>query len=31
MSVNSRLKATKIIVQGKAFYKHRIPELAVRQ
>ena len=27
MSVNSRLKATKIIAQGKAFYRQRIPEL----
>ena len=26
MSVNSRLKATKIIGQGKAFYRQRIPE-----
>ena len=26
MSVNPRLTATKIIVQRKAFYKHRIPE-----
>ena len=26
MSVNSRLKATKIIGQRKAFYRHRIPE-----
>ena len=26
MSVNSRLKATQIIGQLKAFYKHRIPE-----
>ena len=26
MSVNSRLKATKIIVQRKAFYRQRIPE-----
>ena len=26
MSVNSRLKATKIIGQRKAFYKQRIPE-----
>ena len=25
MSVNSRLKATKIIGQGKAFYRQRIP------
>ena len=25
MSVNSRLKATKIIGQKKAFYRHRIP------
>ena len=25
MSVNSRLKATKIIGQGKAFYSKRIP------
>ena len=26
MSVNSRLKVTKIIGQRKAFYWHRIPE-----
>ena len=26
MSVNSRLKATKIIGQSKAFYRQRIPE-----
>ena len=26
MSVNSRLKATKIIAQRKAFYRQRIPE-----
>ena len=26
MSVNSRLKTTKIIGQRKAFYKQRIPE-----
>ena len=26
MSVNSRLKATKIIGQRKAFYRQRIPE-----
>ena len=26
MSVNSRLKATKIISQRKAFYRHRIPD-----
>ena len=26
MSVNSRLKATKIIAQMKAFYRQRIPE-----
>ena len=26
MSVNSRLKATKIISQRKAFYRQRIPE-----
>ena len=26
MSVNSRLNATKIIGQRKAFYRHRIPE-----
>ena len=26
MSVNSRLKATKIIDQKKAFYRQRIPE-----
>ena len=26
MSVNSRLTATKIICQRKAFYRHRIPE-----
>ena len=26
MSVNSRLKATKIIRQSKAFYRQRIPE-----
>ena len=26
MSVNSRLTATKIIVQRKAFYRYRIPE-----
>ena len=26
MSVNSRLKATKIIGQRKTFYRHRIPE-----
>ena len=26
MSVNSRLKATKIIGQKKAFYRQRIPE-----
>ena len=26
MSVNSRLKATKIIDQRKAFYRHRISE-----
>ena len=26
MSVNSRLKAAKIIGQMKAFYRHRIPE-----
>ena len=28
MSVNSRLKATKIIGQRKAFYRHRIPEVS---
>ena len=28
MSVNSRLKATKIISQRKAFYRHRIPEFS---
>ena len=28
MSVNSRLKATKIIGQRKAFYKQRIPEFS---
>ena len=28
MSVNSRLKATKIIVQKKAFYRQRIPEFS---
>ena len=28
MSVNSRLKATKIIGQRKAFYRQRIPELS---
>ena len=26
MSVNSRLQATKVIGQTKAFYRHRIPE-----
>ena len=26
MSVNSRLKATKILGQGKAFYRQRIPD-----
>ena len=26
MSVNSRLKATKIVHQRKAFYRQRIPE-----
>ena len=26
MSVNSRLKATKIIGKGKAFYRQKIPE-----
>ena len=26
MSVNSRLKTTKIIAQRKAFYRQRIPE-----
>ena len=26
MYINSRLKATKIIVQRKAFYRQRIPE-----
>ena len=26
MSINSRLKATKIIGQRKAFYRQRIPE-----
>ena len=26
MSVNSRLKATKIIGQGKVFYRQKIPE-----
>ena len=26
MSVNSRLKATKIICQRKAFYRQRVPE-----
>ena len=30
MSDNSRLKATKIIDQRKAFYRQRIPSLAVR-
>ena len=30
MSVNSRLKATKIIGKRKAFYRQRIPELAMR-
>ena len=30
MSVSSRLKATKIIGQSKAFYGQRIPEAAVR-
>ena len=28
MSVNSRLKATKIIGQRKTFYRQRIPELS---
>ena len=28
MSVNSRLKATKIIDQKKAFYRQRIPEFS---
>ena len=28
MSVNSRLKTTKIIGQRKAFYRQRIPELS---
>ena len=28
MSVNSRLKATKIIGQKKAFYRQRIPEFS---
>ena len=28
MSVNSRLKATKIIDLGEAFYRHRIPEFS---
>ena len=28
MSVNSGLKATKIIGQRKAFYRHRIPEFS---
>ena len=28
MSVNSRVKATKIIDQRKAFYSHRIPEFS---
>ena len=28
MSVNSRLKATKIIGQWKAFYRQRIPEFS---
>ena len=28
MSVNSRLKATKIIGQRKAFYRKRIPEFS---
>ena len=28
MSVNSRLKATKIISQRKAFYRQRIPEFS---
>ena len=28
MSVNSRLKATKIIDQRKAFYRQRIPEFS---
>ena len=28
MSVNSGLKATKIIGQGKAFYRQRIPEFS---
>ena len=28
MSVNSGLKATKIVGQSKAFYKQRIPELS---
>ena len=28
MSVNSRLKATKIIGQGKAFYRQTIPEFS---
>ena len=28
MSVNSRLKATKIIGQRKAFYRQRIPEFS---
>ena len=30
MSVNSRLKATKIIGQRKAFYRQRIPESSCR-
>ena len=30
MSVNYRLKATKIIGQRKVFYRQRIPSLAVR-
>ena len=28
MSVNSRLKATKVIGQRKAFYRQRIPEFS---
>ena len=31
MSVNSRLKATKIIGQRKAFYRRRIPEFSCRR
>ena len=28
MSVNSRLKATKVIGQKKTFYRHRMPEFS---